>query len=99
MHTKGKWKISVGRFKYGGVWIKAESEEEVCKMLANLPLKDNRKANAKRICQAVNSHDGLLDALKEALEWIYPMTDTLIEEREREKVIKRVQQEIAKTEE
>ena len=54
---------------------------------------------ATLICRAVNSHDGLLEALKEGLEWIYPMTDTLVEEKERENVIKRVQQAIAQAEE
>ena len=56
------------------------------------------EANAKRICQTHNSFDGLLEALKEGLEWIYPMTDTLVEEKERENVIKRVQQAIAQAE-
>ena len=90
MHTQGKWILS----RTGGdisIFCKNEMLLEVFGV--------NGEANAKRIVQMNTSFDGLLEALKEGLEWIYPMTDTLVEEKERENVIKRIQQAIAQAEE
>ena len=92
-HTQGKWT----RIKN---MIFSENDLYIGRMVSGkmIPLEE-AVANAKRICLTHNSHDGLLQALKEGLEWIYPMTDTLVEEKERENVIKRVQQAIAQADE
>ena len=106
-HTKGEWKYQLitsgldDKYNYLRIYPIEHSKDTISTIrLYGIPHKkrEEHRANAEHICQAHNSFDGLLEACKEGLEWIYPVTDTLAEEKEREKVIKRIQKAIAQAE-
>ena len=63
--TKGEWKVSMGGshvvvMKDGGIFDVAYCDDK------DMPIKE-RNANAERIVKAVNCHDDLVEALKEAI--------------------------------
>lgn len=71
-HTKEKWEIGKGGIG-NIVIIGGINRDYICKIQLNQigggeiseTMINTRKANARRICTAVNSHDALLDSLKE----------------------------------
>jgi len=62
MHTQGKWSES-GRFRHK-IFISSDDGRSICTIN---DVTDNAEANAKRIVQAHNSHDDLLEVCKEVV--------------------------------
>ena len=67
-YTGGQWAIRDYEI-IGGYG----SDKSICEMTGNFMDRAEKKANAQRIVQAVNNHDALVSALKEAMDIIERM--------------------------
>jgi len=72
MHTKGKWRIAKREGHSNGVRpvIYTKDVDRIAIIsYRGVPSIEEAEANARRICQCVNSHEDLLDALEAISQW------------------------------